>query len=200
MSKNGGSGWVRDSIYMTQETALMIFKFSWGLLLVIALLSQILFEDKPKKKAGFIANLLVITPYVVVFSLFYLGRYFGTHKSTLATRMAGTVITVLGMIGYILSLLSLRRNWSLSASIKEGHKLIKSGPYKLVRHPMYSSMTVIVLGAGLLTANYMMILFTPVVGIVYYIRAGKEEALLRGEFPEYDQYAGETKMLIPGIF
>lgn len=65
---------------------------------------------------------------------------------------------------------------------------------------MYASMTAIVLGSGLLIANYMVILFTPVVGIVYYIRAKKEEALLRGEFPEYDRYAGGTKMLIPGIF
>jgi protein-S-isoprenylcysteine O-methyltransferase Ste14 len=184
---------------MTQETAVIIFKSSWGLLLLIALLSQILFEDKPKKKAGFITNLLIITPFVVVLGLFYLRFHFGTYESTLASRIAGTVIVVLGMIGYILSLLSLRRNWSLSASVKEGHKLVKSGPYKLVRHPMYTSMTVIVLGSGLLIANYMMILFTPIVGIVYYIRAGKEEALLRGEFPEYDRYAGETKMLIPGI-
>lgn len=185
---------------MKQATAIMIFKSSWGLLLLIALLSQILFEEKPKKKAGFIANLLVIIPFVIVLGLFYFGRYFGTYESTLATRMAGTVTTVLGMVGYILSLLTLRRNWSLSASIKEGHKLIKSGPYKLVRHPMYFSMTVIVLGSGLLITNYMMILFTPLVGFVYYIRARKEEALLRGEFPEYDRYAGETKMLIPGIF
>ena len=185
---------------MKQETAVMIFKFSWGLLLVIALLSQVLFEDKPKKKAGFIINLLVITPYVVVFGLFYLGRYFGTYESTVATRIVGAVITVFGMIGYIVSLLSLRGNWSLSASIKEGHKLIKSGLYKLIRHPMYSSMTAIVLGSGLLIANYMMILFTPVVGIIYYIRTRKEETLLRGEFPDYDRYAGETRILIPGIF
>jgi protein-S-isoprenylcysteine O-methyltransferase Ste14 len=185
---------------MTQETAVMIFKFSWGLLLAIAVLSQILFEDKPKKKAGFITNLLIITPFVIVLGLFYFGRYFGVFESTLATRIEGTVIVVLGMVGYILSLLSLLRNWSLSASIKEGHKLVKSGPYKLIRHPMYSSTTVIVLGSGLLIANYIMILFTPLVGIVYYIRAGKEEALLRGEFPDYDRYAGETRILIPGIF
>ena len=185
---------------MTQETAVTIFKSSWGLLLLIALLLQILFEDKPKKKAGFITNLLVITPFVVVFGLFYVRFYFGTYESTLTSRIVGTVIVILGMIGYILSLFSLRRNWSISASVKEGHKLVKSGPYKFVRHPMYSSMIVIVLGSGLLLSNYMMILFIPVVSIVYYIRARKEEELLRGEFPEYERYARETRMLIPGIF
>jgi protein-S-isoprenylcysteine O-methyltransferase Ste14 len=61
-------------------------------------------------------------------------------------------------------------------------------------------MIVIVLGSGLLLSNYMMILFTPVVGFAYYVRAGKEEALLIGEFPEYERYARETRMLIPRIF
>ena len=46
----------------------------------------------------------------------------------------------------------------------------------------------------------MMILFTPVVGIVHYIRVRKEEELLLEAFLEYDQYTRETKMLIPGIF
>jgi protein-S-isoprenylcysteine O-methyltransferase Ste14 len=185
---------------MTERVALVIFGFSWWLLLTIAVLAQILFEHRLKRQAGVVTNLLVITPFVVVFGLFYLRNYFGTYESALASRIAGTVITVLGMAGYILSHLSLRRNWSLSAAIKEGHELVKSGIYRLVRHPMYSSMTVMVLGSGLLMANYMMILFTPVVGIVYYIRARKEEELLREEFPEYNQYARETRMLVPGIF
>jgi len=65
---------------------------------------------------------------------------------------------------------------------------------------MYSSMIVVVLGTGLLIGNYMMILFLPVVSIIYYIRARKEEELLRREFPEYERYTRETRMLIPGIF
>ncbi len=184
---------------MTQEITVIIFKSVWGFLLFIAVLAQILFEDRPKRKAGFIINQLVITPFVVAFGLFYLGRYFGTYESTLATRIGGTVLLALGMIGYIISHFYLRRNWSLSASIKEGHKLIKNGPYRLVRHPMYSSMILVVLGSGFLIANYIIILFTPIVGIAYYIRARKEEALLREEFSEYDQYARGTKMLIPGV-
>lgn len=185
---------------MTPEIAIMIFESSWGLLLFIAILAQILFEDQPKRKAGVVTNLLVITPFVIVFGLFYLERYFGTYETTLATRIAGTFITIIGLIGYILSLLYLRSSWSLSASVKEGHKLVVSGPYKFVRHPMYSSMILLVLGSGLLIANYMMVLFTPLICIVYYIRARKEEELLKEEFLEYDQYSRNAKMLIPRIF
>ena len=184
---------------MTQQIAVIIFKFVWGLLVFIALLAQILFDNKSKRKADLITNLLVITPFVVVLGLFYLRRWGGTYESTTATQITGTVLVGLGMVGYILPHFYLRSNWSLSASIREGHKLIKNGPYKLVRHPMYSSMTLVVFGSGFLIANYLILLITPVVFIIYFIRARKEEALLNEEFPEYNQYARRTKMLIPGI-
>jgi protein-S-isoprenylcysteine O-methyltransferase Ste14 len=119
--------------------------------------------------------------------------------STTVIRIAGAALVGLGTVGYILSHFYLRSNWSLFASIKEGQKLITNGPYRLVRHPMYSSMTVIVLGSGLLISNSLILLFTPVVIIVYYIRSKKEETLLRAEFPEYNEYSRKTKMLIPGI-
>jgi protein-S-isoprenylcysteine O-methyltransferase Ste14 len=185
---------------MTQYIAIIIFKSTWGLLFLIALVAQILFADKSKRKAGLFTNLLVITPFVVVLGLFYLERWVGIYfGSTPVTRISGTVLICVGMVSYILSHFYLRRNWSLSASIKEGHKLISSGSYKLVRHPMYSAMTLVVFGSGLLIANYLILLSTPVIFIIYYIRARKEETLLREEFPEYNQYIRRTKMLIPGI-
>jgi protein-S-isoprenylcysteine O-methyltransferase Ste14 len=185
---------------MTQYIAIILFKSAWGLLIFIALVAQILFADKSRIKAGLITNLLVIIPFVFVLGLFYLERYFGSvYMSTPVTWIAGAALVGLGTVGYILSHFYLRSNWSLSASIKEGQKLITNGPYRLVRHPMYSSMTVIVLGSGLLTANYLILLFTPVIFIIYYIRARKEETLLREEFPEYNEYSRKTKMLIPGI-
>ena len=184
---------------MTQGITVIIFKSVWGFLLLIAMVAQILFANKPKRKVSLVTNLLIVTPFVVAFGLFYLRRWGGTFESTPATWITGTVLLGFGMIGYVLSHFYLRSNWSLSASTKEGHKLITSGPYKIVRHPMYSSMTLVVFGSGLLIANYLMLLFTPVVFIIYYIRARKEEALLKEEFPEYNQYARRTKMLIPGI-
>jgi protein-S-isoprenylcysteine O-methyltransferase Ste14 len=185
---------------MTEEIAIIIFLVSWATLIVIAVLAQILFEDKPKRQAGLIINLLVITPFIVSLGWFYLRNYFGTYESTPITRISGTAVLALGMIGYIISHFYLRRNWSLSASIKEGHKMIKNGPYRFVRHPMYTSMLFVALGSGLLIANYPIIICTTIVGFAYYIRAKKEETLLRVEFPEYDKYASRTKMFIPGIF
>ena len=109
-------------------------------------------------------------------------------------------MVALGLVGYVLSHLWLRQNWSLGASVKEDHQLVQGGPYRLVRHPMYSSMTLIVLGSGLLTGNYLIVASTLIVGAVYYLRASREERLLKGEFPEYGEYARMVKMFIPGLF
>ena len=187
---------------MTEKIALLIFASIWGILLAVpaVTLAYSLYKDRPKKQAGIITNFLIAAPYVFVFSLFYLDSYFGVYEGNDALRISGAVVAVLGMAGYLLSHLYLRRNWSLLASVREGHRLIVVGPYRFVRHPMYSSMTATVLGSGLLVDNWAIIASTVIVGCAYYFRARKEETLLTEEFPEYRQYARKTKMFIPGIF
>jgi protein-S-isoprenylcysteine O-methyltransferase Ste14 len=184
---------------MTERLAILIFGFSWIFLVIAAILAQIIFEDKHKRNAGIIINLLVFTPFVGTIVIFYLKDFVGSYESTFGTMISGIIILALGMIGYIASHYYLRRNWSISASIKEGHTLIKKGPYKIVRHPMYSSMVLIVFGSGLLIADFLLLLFAPLVFIIYYVRATVEEKLLKDEFPEYESYSKITKMLIPGI-
>jgi protein-S-isoprenylcysteine O-methyltransferase Ste14 len=184
---------------MTESAAWMTFTAVWGLLLLIAVVAELLFEDKPKRSAGMATNVLVALPFVVIFGLANLGRHVGVYVSSGTMLIAGTAITGLGMVGYIVSLVSLGRNWSLGASIKEGHQLITGGPYRIVRHPTYLSMMMIYLGSGLLISSFVAILLTPLVGFIYWIRAGKEEGLLREEFPEYEQYADHTRKLIPWL-
>lgn len=184
---------------MTQETAITIFISSLSLLLLIVILAQIMFGSKLKIKAGLITNLIIVTPFLIAFILFVFQGYFGTYESTLVTLIAGVVITTLGILGYIVSMLYLWKNWSFSASIREGHKMVKTGPYRYIRHPIYFSLILVFAGSGLLVSNYVIILCTSIVGFVYYLRARKEEQLLKEEFPEYSKYINETKMLIPGL-
>lgn len=184
---------------MKQETATTIYIAFLSFLLLIVILAQIVFGGKLKKKAGLITNMIIVTPFLIAFILFVFQGYFGAYKSTLVTLIAGVVITTLGILGYIVSILYLWKNWSFSASIKEGHKLVKTGPYRYIRHPIYSSLILVFVGSGLLVSNYIIILCTSIVGFVYYLRARKEEQLLKEEFPEYNKYINETKMLIPGL-
>lgn len=185
---------------MSQVVAVLIFKLIWGLLLVIAVLAQALFKGKLIRRGGIIANLLVVAPYLVVFGWFSAREFIGTFKANFIGQICGLVIAVSGVCGYIVSILYLRHNWAVSAAIKQGHTLVKSGPYKFVRHPMYFFMTLVVFGSGLLISNFLIILYTPVVLFLYYLRAKKEEEMLKKALPGYEEYVKETKMLIPVIF
>ncbi len=168
--------------------------------MVIAVLAQVLFKGRLIRKGGIIANLLVAAPYLVVFGWFSARDFIGTFKANFISQVFGIVIAVLGVCGYIASILYLRHNWAVSAAIKQGHTLVKSGPYKLVRHPMYFFMSLVVLGSGLLISNFFIILYTPVVLFLYYLRAKKEEEMLKSALPGYKEYCRITKMLLPLIF
>ncbi len=183
-----------------QETTILVFKLIWGILLFIAVLAQLRFKGRLLHKGGIFAYLLVVAPYFVVFGWFSVRDYLGTFSGNIVIQIMGVVIVILGVLGYIVSILYLQRNWAVSAAIKEGHTLVRNGPYRFVRHPMYFFMILVVLGSGLLISNFLIIFYTPVVAFLYYLRSNKEEKMLVEALPGYAQYRKESKMLIPGIF
>ncbi len=84
---------------------------------------------------------------------------------------------------------------------REDQKLVKTGPYRLIRHPIYTAYFMNYLGGGLL-ASHWVLTFIPVIffGILVFNRMGKEEQMLREEFgAEYQEYASQTGMLLPKI-
>lgn len=177
-----------------------LFLIAWTFLLVVVVVAQFILGGKLKKRASIIHNLIVVAPYLIVFSWFSARDRIGTYKNSGILEALGILLMVLGIGGYIYSILFLRHNWAISAAIKEKQTIVKEGPYKYIRHPMYSFMLIVVFGSGLLVSNYLILLYTPVIAILYYLRARKEEDLLKEAFPEYNNYIKETKMLIPGIF
>lgn len=93
---------------------------------------------------------------------------------------------------------TLGTNWSGNPSIKEGHELIQSGPYRLARHPIYTGLLLAVLGTllGGGRVREMVILVGSLVVIAKKIQV--EEALMLRQFPEaYPEYRKRTKALIP---
>jgi len=177
-----------------------LFLIAWAFLLVVVVVAQFVLGGKLKKRAGIIHNFLVAAPYLIVFSWFAARDRIGTYKSNSILETLGLSFMIFGIIGYVSSIFFLRHNWTISAAIKEKQTIVKEGPYKYIRHPMYSFMIIVVFGSGLLISNYLILLYTPIIGVLYYLRAKKEEDLLKETFPEYNNYIRETKMLIPGIF
>jgi protein-S-isoprenylcysteine O-methyltransferase Ste14 len=90
-------------------------------------------------------------------------------------------------------------NWSGTVTLKEGHSLIQSGPYAIVRHPIYSGILFAMLGTALAVGELRA--FPALLGALgIWKKMNQEEALMRKAFPgEYADYEQRVKKLVPGI-
>jgi len=96
---------------------------------------------------------------------------------------------------------ALGRNWSGEISIKVEHQLVRSGPYKLLRHPIYTGLLAMYAGAALVTGTWLAILGLAMAAFAYWRKIRLEEENLNVAFgAEYDAYRRETWALVPGLF
>ncbi|MGA3311002.1 MAG: protein-S-isoprenylcysteine O-methyltransferase [Xanthobacteraceae bacterium] len=95
----------------------------------------------------------------------------------------------------------LGRNWSISLEVREQHALVKTGVYRLVRHPMYSSFFLLGLAQMLLLSNWLAGASGLVgAGVLYTFRVRREERMMLECFgDDYRPYMAHTKRLIPWI-
>jgi protein-S-isoprenylcysteine O-methyltransferase Ste14 len=114
-------------------------------------------------------------------------------------RYAGLVLGVFSLYGIFLVHRELGKYFSSSLVIREGHKLVCSGPYRLVRHPMYTSYLMLFVAAFLITENWLMgTSGTAVIASLMTLRIVKEEDLLLEHFgAEYERYRETTGMFLP---
>lgn len=99
----------------------------------------------------------------------------------------------------VAALRALGRQWSLQARVLEDHSLIRQGPYRLVRHPIYAGMLGMILAAGLAWSQWIGFLVSLLLFAVgTAIRVHSEEKLLRESFgPEFDDYKRHVPAVIP---
>jgi protein-S-isoprenylcysteine O-methyltransferase Ste14 len=114
------------------------------------------------------------------------------------------VIALLIVSLWIIStaLRALGRQWSLQARVLENHSLIRQGPYRFVRHPIYTGMLGMVVAAGLAWSHWTGFLLSLLLfAIGTAIRVRSEEKLLRQTFgAEFEDYKGKVPAVIPVKF
>src|SRR6185436_17634885 len=89
-------------------------------------------------------------------------------------------------------------NWSSSVTFKENHELIERGPYRLVRHPIYTGILTMTLGTAIVAGRVAAWLGLVFFFVLLWLKSRKEEELLTKHFPEaYPAYKARTKALIP---
>lgn len=121
--------------------------------------------------------------------------------NTLAIKILADVVTFIGLLIMLWARKTLDRNWSANIVLKENHELITSGPYAFVRHPIYTGLSLMVLGVVLYVNTLAFTIFFILFFFGAYYKAKKEEKLLTSYFKDkYVEYMKKTKVLIPYIF
>lgn len=138
-------------------------------------------------------------PLVWIFTDF-LDGYDYTQNTMLMIIGAGLLIVSLRL--FRMTHKALGKMWSHSLDLREDHKLVTSGIYEKVRHPMYTAFWVWALGAAFLLPNWVAG-FSGLIGFgtLFFLRVGQEEEMMKAEFgDEYVAYMKRTKKVFPNIY
>jgi len=112
----------------------------------------------------------------------------------------GVTITFGGLAFTAWARTILGRNWSAVVTIKQDHRLIRSGPYNWVRHPIYSGLLLAMLGTAIYVGQLRGLLGFAVALAGFWMKSRLEETFLIEQFgPEYIEYKNEVKALIPSM-
>jgi protein-S-isoprenylcysteine O-methyltransferase Ste14 len=110
----------------------------------------------------------------------------------------GAALTVAGLLFAVWAREHLGRNWSHSVTIKQGHELITTGPYALVRHPIYTGILTGFLGTAIAVSQVRGFIAFAFIFLGFWVKLRMEEQWMRSQFGEtYATYARQTASLVP---
>ena len=116
----------------------------------------------------------------------------------LLVRVVGFAVGLAGAVLLVWACVLLGRLMIHEAAVREDHALIESGPYRFVRHPVYTGYLALLLGSGIASLNVCLLLLWPVSLLGILIQAASEEQLLGDKFgQDYERYVGRTGQLVP---
>jgi protein-S-isoprenylcysteine O-methyltransferase Ste14 len=119
-----------------------------------------------------------------------------------ALAYLGLVMIVAGLTVRWMAILTLRRYFTVDVAIVNGHKIIRRGLYKHLRHPAYAGSLLSFLGLGIAFSNWLstIIIFIPVLAVFLYRIDIEEKTLAQSFGKEYLDYCRSTSRLIPKIY
>jgi protein-S-isoprenylcysteine O-methyltransferase Ste14 len=119
---------------------------------------------------------------------------------TVPVLCLGVIVVICGLWFAIWARRHLGRYWSARVTLKEGHQLIESGPYRLVRHPIYSGILLSMAGTVLTIGSLPSVCGFALLLGAFIVKLAAEERLLTANLgPAYQDYQKRVKALIPGV-
>jgi protein-S-isoprenylcysteine O-methyltransferase Ste14 len=186
----------RDAFRFLIEVPWIVFLFYW----IIGSLRTRATREKEPIASRLAVLLLEVVGYLLIFAGAAGVGFLETRvvSRTMPGAILGVVLTWLGIGLAIWARYHLAEYWSARVTIKEGHQLIRTGPYTHLRHPIYSGLILATLGSAIVIDEWRCVLgFCLVLG-GYCFKARKEEAMLGQQFGvSFDQHKEHTGFLLP---
>jgi protein-S-isoprenylcysteine O-methyltransferase Ste14 len=148
---------------------------------------------------SFTIRIIAVIIIIFILQVTPVGQLLGDRFSY-AVQVIGVILCAAGVAFAIWARYHLGRDWSGTPSMKEGHELVTSGPYKFVRHPIYTGVILALFGSGLVNGIIWLAVFV-IFTIVFLRRISIEERYMMQLFPDkYPEYKKHTKALIPFVW
>jgi len=113
---------------------------------------------------------------------------------------SGAAITAAGLMFCVWARHYLGENWSQAVTVKEGHELIQSGPYRLVRHPIYTGLLLAFAGSAIARGEWRGLLAVALMFVTLWNKLRLEEKWMREQFGEsYENYCRRVSALVPRL-
>jgi protein-S-isoprenylcysteine O-methyltransferase Ste14 len=117
-----------------------------------------------------------------------------------AALLAGAGLTLAGGCLFLAGLLALGRNLTPVPAPKPGATLVRNGPYRLVRHPMYAGGLLVCYGWALLAQGWFTLAYASFAFVFMDLKASREERWLVEKYPSYVDYQRRVRKLIPFVY
>jgi protein-S-isoprenylcysteine O-methyltransferase Ste14 len=154
----------------------------------------VILRSRPSAKAsGLEPRISALAGSFAMYSIVFFPR----RELSLTLEMISTALTFIGTAGAVVALGQLGRSFSVMA---ETRQLVTSGPYRLVRHPLYLAEQIAIIGVFIQYASVWTGLLLTVQIALQLRRMHNEETILTASFPEYIEYRQTTARLIPGVY
>lgn len=184
-------------------TPLEVIRACWMIFLAVWVVAAIstkraVYRESRAQRLGYV--LLLFVGCYLVFS----GRRFGSPlnlrllPANAIIPWLAAVLCVAGLAFSIWARLTLGRNWSGTVTLKEGHELILRGPYRFVRHPIYTGLFAMILATAIAFGHLVAFVGVLLAFVSFWIKLGYEEKVMLGQFPDqYAAYQKRVKRIIP---
>ena len=143
-------------------------------------------SDSAGRGGGWVLAQTVLTVLIVV--LVFLPPYWPRELA-----FAGIPLAVVGAIGFVWAARAMGKSLTPYPRPRESGQLVRKGPYRFLRHPIYVSGFLFFLGVGL-SSSLPATLGALALGVLWWRKAAVEEAHLLARFPEYEDYRERVKI------